>query len=253
MIKELLPAILLIATVGVMDSSAQICTANTSCVPNGTDYGICPDSTTGLASGTVGVAYSQSLSILTPSTGGHWGVSSATIDSLVVTGVDSLAPGLTYQCLSPSCKFVPGSSCLVISGTPTQTWNHTITVHITPYVYYFASHFAYTPQTNKQYRSVVNAPTGIETLDLSAFEVEQNIPNPFNGKSEIHYSSTTPATIEFRVYNMLGAIVYSNKYKAEKGMNTIGLEANTFSPGIYMYSIKNGTTAITKRMIVSNE
>ena len=253
MIKKLLSSVLLIATVGVINSSAQICTANTSCVPQGTDYGICPDSTAGLVHGVVNVAYTQTLSILTPPTGAHWGNATATIDSLIVTGVDSLAPGLSYHCLTPTCSFVPGQSCLVINGTPTQVWNKTIIVHITPHVALFGQHFAYTPTTNKQYRSIVDATAGIEILDNAKFEVEQNIPNPFSDRSEIHYSSASTSNVEFRVYNMLGAIVYSNKYKAEKGTNIISVDANTFAPGIYMYSLKNGDNTITKRMIVSNK
>lgn len=164
MTKKVFLAALLISAAGVISSYAQ-CTPDISCIPNGTDYGICPDSATGLAIGIVGVPYSQSLSIKTPTTAAHWGTPSANIDSLVVTSVDSLAPGLTYVCV-PSRRFTPGSGCIYISGTPTQVWNHTITVHITPYVYYFV-HMGTTPTTNKQYRSIIVAPAPTLTSSLT--------------------------------------------------------------------------------------
>ncbi len=256
MIKKLLSAVLLISAAGVINSSAQCYTANTTCIPAGTDYGICPDSATGIAIGTVGVTYFQKLSVLTPATAAHWGNASSAIDSLVITGVDSLAPGLTWAGI-PSNSFAGGTSnCLEISGTPTQTWNHTITVHILAYVFAYGAVHIPNPNgdtPNQQYRSIVNAPAGVESLDLTKFDVEQNAPNPFSEKSEIRFSSVNSNDVEFKVFNLLGSVVFNNNFKSVKGVNTITMEANSFSPGVYMYSIKNGDSTITKRMVVSNK
>lgn len=255
MIKKLLSSVLFIASIGVMNSSAQ-CFPNfpTGCIPTGDDYGICPDSATGIAEGTVGVAYTQILSIKTPTTAAHWGQPSIQIDSLVVTSVDSLAPGLIYQCVPSTCAFAGGQDgCILISGTPTQVWNHIIVVNILPYVNIFGTHTTYTPTTNKQYRSKVVLPSGIETIDLTRFDVSQNIPNPFSDKSEIQFSSVTNSEVEFKVFDMLGAVVYNSTIKSVKGMNTITLDANLFAPGVYMFSIKNGEHTITKRMVVSSK
>ncbi len=249
MIKKLLSFVLLISSAGVINSFAQTCTPDVSCA-SATDYGICPDSATGIAAGVVNVPYSQQLSIKTPPTAAHWGYSMATIDSLVVIGVDSLAPGLTYHCV-PSHAYVPGNACLFITGTPTQVWNHIIVVHIIPHVAALGQHTSAPDHPNLQYRSIVTAVAGVESLDLTKFDVEQNAPNPFGDKSVIRFSSVNASDIEFKVYNMLGAIVYNSKFKSEKGVNSINLEANLFAPGVYMYSIKNGDTTVTKRMVVS--
>jgi hypothetical protein len=253
MIKKLLSAVLLITSVGVTSSSAQ-CTPNVSCAGSA-DYGICPDSATGIPAGTVGVAYSTILSIKAPATAAHWGQPAATIDSLVMTGVDGLAPGLSYHCVPANCSFVGGQNgCILISGTPTAVWNHIITVHIKACVAFNGSHFCDpTDHSNTQYRSKVNLPAGIESLDLTKFDVEQNAPNPFGDRSEIHFTSVNNTEVEFRVYDLLGAVVYVNKFKASKGVNTITIEANSFSSGVYMYSVKNGDTTITKRMVVSSK
>ncbi len=257
MIKKLLSVTFLVAAAGLINSYAQICTPDVTCIPQGTDYGICPDSAHGLPSGVLNVAYSQSLSIMTPATAAHWGTAGAMIDSMVVDSVRGLAPGLTYQCAGLGgnrCAFGGNThGCILISGTPTQVWNHIITVYITPHVFYFTQHFGYTQATNVQYKSIVTAVAGIETLDLTKFEVEQNFPNPFSGISEIHYLSGSVSDVEFKVYNVLGAVVYADKYKAAKGSNTITLDAQTFTPGVYMYSLKNGDNTITKRMVVSGK
>ena len=56
-----------------------------------------------------------------------------------------------------------------------------------------------------------------------------------------------------KVFNMLGAVIFDSNYKTTKGVNTIKIEANSFAPGVYIYSITNGDKTITKRMIVSGK
>lgn len=252
MIKKLLVSFVLITNLGIVSSFAQ-CTPNVSCVPAGKTYGICPDSATGMAIGTVGVPYTQTMSFMIPPDGTDFGYSFATIVSIDINSVDSLAPGLSYVCSPSTCVF-PGNTnqCLIITGTPTQVWNHQVTVNATAHATVFGSPTTM-PQTNKQYRSIVVSPASIETLDLTKFDVEQNAPNPFTGKSEIRFSSVNNSDVDFKVFNLLGSVVYDNKFKAEKGVNTINIEANLFAPGVYMYSVKNGDQTITKRMIVSSK
>jgi len=253
MIKTLLSLGLSITIFGILNSSAQVCTPDVSCLPLGSSYGVCPDSTTGLATGMVGVAYSDNLSVRIPSDGTDFGYPSATIDSVKITAVDSLAPGLTYACNPLSAVFLGGTTgCVHISGTPTVIWNHRITVKMT--VYGRISGIPATiPFTNNQYKSIVTGTTGIETADITRFDVDQNVPNPFADKTEIRFSAVNAGNIDFKIYNILGTLVYSNKVKAEKGTNTIKVEANSFASGVYIYSLSNGDKTITKRMIVAGK
>lgn len=247
--KKLL-TIFAITVAGLATASAQ-CTPDISCIPPGQGYGICPDSATGLPAGTVGVPYNQTMSIKVPTDGTDFGYPTATITSIDITSVDSLAPGLTYTCVPSGCSFPGGSNgCILISGTPTTIWNHRITVNATANATIFGFP-ASLPQTNQQYRSVVNGAAGIESLDPEKFDVGQNRPNPFSAVSEINFTSGMPATVEFRVFNMLGSMVYVKTIRAEKGLNTITLDGASFPQGIYMYSLKNGDKTITKRMIVT--
>lgn len=250
MIKKLLLAFVAIASLGTSASFAQ-CTPDISCIPSGTGYGVCPDSATGLPIGQVGVPYTATVSFKIPTTTDDFGIPGGTLNSVDVIDVDSLAPGLSYVCNPGSCSFPGGTNgCILISGTPTAVHNQQIIVHAMGHATVFGFPTSQ-PTTNEQYRSIVIPAASIETLDMSKFDVQQNTPNPFNSRSEIRFSSVSNAEVEFKVYNLLGAVVYSNTFKAERGANTIRIEANSFSAGAYMYSIKNGNKTITKRMIVS--
>lgn len=250
MIKKLL------SIIGIAVSTtlaAQVCVPNIACLPGTANYGVCPDSATGLAIGTVGVPYTETVSFKIPTDGTDFGYPSATVVSVDIASVDSLAPGLTYQCAPASCSFPGGSNgCILISGTPTTVWNKQVIVNANANGTIFGVPLTL-PQQNKQYRSIVVPAAGVAELDMSKFDVSQNAPNPFADKTEIYFSVTSQSQVEFKVYNLLGAIVYENKFQAEKGANTIKIDANSFAPGVYIYSVKNGDQTITKRMVVSEK
>ena len=206
-----------------------------------------------MAIGTVGVPYSQVMSMMVPPDGTDFMYPSATIVSIDIVSVDSLAPGLTYVCTPAGCSF-PGNTngCISITGTPTMVWNHRVTVNVLAHATIGGIPFSL-PKANTQYRSIIDAAAGIETLDLSKFDVDQNSPNPFSENTEIRFSSVTTSNIDFKVYNVLGGVVYDSQFKSEKGVNTIKVAANYFAPGVYIYSITNGEKTVTKRMIVANK
>jgi hypothetical protein len=258
------------------------CTPSFSCLSGTATEGICPDSATGIPAGTMGIAYTTSLSIKIPASytySGttynltHLGVTEVTIDTsaagsgtyvplssiglnYVGNGVNTLGSSTNIPSFTMTnyCYWTaPGGACVIVSGTPNKSG--TFPIKITSQVRVnLGFGFAWFPAPdNTDYKMVVANTAGIETLDLNKFEVKQNTPNPFNFKSEIAFSSLNSTDVDFKVYNMLGKVMLSKTFKAEKGSNTISLDASSFSPGIYVYSIKNGDKTITKRMIVSNK
>ncbi len=281
MIKKLLSVVLFTATVGVADTFAQAnCTPNTSCVPNNVAFGICPDSTAGIPAGMVGVAYNVTMSIKIPGTQTGATVSQLALTDVLVDTSTSGTPvwvsittiGLDYlgngsNTLDPGSsgapdftmtKFcawnAPGDACVIVSGTPTKTGTFPITIKSRARAGTFGIFF-WTPTSgstsvpdNTDYKLLVSGPSSVELLDMTKFNVAQNAPNPFNEKTEINFSSPSVNDVDFKVYNVVGAVVYSEKIKADKGANVITLKANAFAPGAYMYSITNGSQTITKRM-----
>src|SRR3954466_14152441 len=248
MIKQLLSTFLFTAT--TLIATAQ-CTPDVTCIPSGTAYGVCPDSATGLKHGVVNVPYTETVSLKIPATTDAFGVPGGTVTSIELDTMIGLEPNLTYQCSAPSCIY-PGNStgCVLISGTPTQVWDKPVVVKVIANITTIFGP-SKVPRDITGYRCVVTAATGIESLNACKFDVGQNTPNPFTGRSEIHFSVVNTENVDFKVYNMLGAVVYTANYKADKGTNTITIEANSFAPGVYVYSLGNATQTITKRMIVS--
>lgn len=284
MIKKLLSTVLFIASVGVMNSSAQaLCTSNISCVPTDSTFGICPDSMTGIPNGTINQAYTVTMSIKIPATavvaGSSYNLTHLALTELKVdtstsgtaVWVDISVLGLTYDgsgantpsggatgisgytMTKHSYWDAPGQSCVIVSGTPNKIGTFPIKIISQARAVFFgAGTWAAAPENN-DYRLVVAAPSGIASMDLTKNDVSQNIPNPFSDKSEIRFTSVNSSDVEFKVFNLLGSVVYSSNFKSVKGVNTITMEANSFAPGVYMYSVKNGANTITKRMVVSGK
>lgn len=280
MIKKLLFSFAFIALVGMTNVKAQsTCTPDLSCLPGSATEGICPDSTMGLPPATISTPYSVTMSIMIPATtvsGGttynltHLALTDVLVDMtgggsyvpLTTLGLDYLgsgtnspsggASGPSGVTMTKFCYWdAPSNACAVVSGTPNTAGTFPIRIKSQARAIVFGFPAWIPAPDNDQYTLVVNALAGIEILDLNKFDVVQNSPNPFSENSEIRYSSVTNTNVEFKVFNMLGAVIFDSNYKAIKGLNTIKLEANSFAPGVYIYSITNGDKTITKRMIVA--
>jgi hypothetical protein len=244
--KRPLPVFIFLAV--TFNSYAQ-CTPDLSCLAAGASNGVCPSS--GLDTGTVGVFYSETVSVRIPEDGSDFGQPLTTIQHVDITSVDSLAPGLSYVCNPPSCHF-PGNSegCIVVSGNPTTAWDHKMTVHAMAYVKILFVNTSQA-QTLGGFYSVILNPSGIETLEKERYEVGQNNPNPFNTETTISFTCIDNADVELKIFNMLGDLVFSRNLHSDKGLNTVELKADLFKPGIYIYSIGDNLNKSTRKMIVT--
>jgi len=97
----------------------------------------------------------------------------------------------------------------------------------------------------------VNAATGVaEMLSTSRFDLGQNYPNPAADESVISFTTPSVSNVEFRVYNMLGMLVKSQDILSEKGLNQVKVNTRDLSSGMYVYTMTNGGTTLTKKMTV---
>ena len=85
------------------------------------------------------------------------------------------------------------------------------------------------------------------------FDLVQNSPNPFSDFTQIEYSTPVQCFVELKVVNLIGKELYHRVFEAESGKNMIRLEGEDFSPGVYIYSLSNGTQTITRRMVISKK
>lgn len=232
--------------------------ANAQCVPNTsiTIPGIYPDSATGLSPGVVNQPYNQVLQVKVPSDTLvviFGGPTMVTINSITLTSFTNLPPGVTYACNPANCVFPGGGNgCALLSGTPTQAGVFNPIAITTTSATVFGT-TTFTQEDTIDYYTIVinNASTGIHNNPGLKFELFQNDPNPFSSYTNISFHCPVPMTVTLKVFNLLGKEVYHKSYISNTGRSSIKLEGDDFSPGVYMYSLSNGISTFTRRMVIN--
>jgi hypothetical protein len=186
-----------------------------------------------------------------------------TVTTMNVTGITGQPTGLTGTVGGGlGGAFAPNDQgCIGITGTPTQGGNFTVTVGVTYSLSITPSDFGLplpgsfdipqavpSPQAKTYNLSV---PTSIEELDATTFDLTDNAPNPFSDKTNILFSTPKQTNVELTVFNMLGKVVFQNKYQAKQGKNNIEFSADKLSGGLYIYSLSNGSEVRTGKMLVT--
>ncbi len=101
--------------------------------------------------------------------------------------------------------------------------------------------------------------TGVsEVIELmpSAFKLDQNYPNPFNPSTVISYTLPKSGNVEIKIYDSLGKEVRSliNEEKNAGKYNIMWDSRDNYggrvSSGIYFYTIRSGSFAETKKMVL---
>ena len=108
-------------------------------------------------------------------------------------------------------------------------------------------------------RAYVSLPTGVnEVIELlpSSFNISQNYPNPFNPSTVISYTLPKSGNVEIKIYDSLGKEVRSliNEEKKAGRYNIMWDSRDNYggrvSSGIYFYTIRSGSFAETKKMVL---
>lgn len=272
MMKKLL-SFLMIGSCAILvaqKANAQACTPDAQFAG---DPGIYPDSAMGyLPDACSNEVYAQTITVVLPSdtTVNFPGVGVVTlvmnyikVDSakvIVAAGDTSGVPadiGFTFECAPADCQFPGGASgCLQLNGNPTSadegTWP--LIVYVTANVTHPLLGTFDAPQSIiANYIITINNCNGVETLNSNLFELGQNIPNPTSGVSTINFTTPTSTNVDFKVFNILGEQVHSQKIGAVSGLNKIKYNASELAQGVYVYTLTNGNTTISKRMVVAGK
>lgn len=229
---------------------------NAQCVPDPTitTPGIYPDSATGLAGGTVGIAYNEVIQARVPVDTLFLG-QTVLITSIDVDNVTGLPPGITYTCTPASCSFPGGSNgCMLLSGTPTTAGVYPLDVTLTANGTLLG--FPVPPQTSvlTYYSITIDVNNGIgvatapEYFDFSALQ-----PNPANEYTEVIFATPLPTEVKVTIYNVIGKEVYSNFVSAKGGYHTTRIATGSLTAGIYLVAVDNGSTVLTKKLIVTGK
>ncbi len=83
------------------------------------------------------------------------------------------------------------------------------------------------------------------------FELEQNVPNPFNPKTEIGYRKSEIGPTLLTVYDTLGrrvAILVDGVQDA--GRHSVSFDASNLASGVYVYRLESGGQVQTRKMVL---
>ncbi len=96
-----------------------------------------------------------------------------------------------------------------------------------------------------------SAQTGVEET-VGSMTLGQNMPNPSNGNTAVNYSLVSTENITFEITDMTGKLVQVIREGVKTaGSYTVNINTNELSEGMYFYTITNGTSRVTKSMVVA--
>lgn len=261
--KSVLTLILALAGSAIM---AQVCTPNPLYVLAGIP-GIYPNPLiqSNLASGNQGQAYTETFTIMVPQDttidlsaliGFPFPPVTVSVNFQEVTAITGLPAGLNYTCDIQSCNWGGGTNgCIQVAGTPTQggTFNVGMTtgynVTVPQQVPVLGGQSVTVPIPGLGWTMDVTA-VGVQEQRENSLWISHNAPNPFHGTTTITYHAPRPSEVTMTVTDLLGKVVSVSSSRATVGDNAITFDANGFTPGIYLYTLSNGSQAATGKMVI---
>ena len=233
--------------------SAQ-CTPNVACIDTGATGEMCPLT---LPAGTIGVPYSQIITIIPPSSAT---VGSTTINlcAIKIKSITNLPPGLSYS-TNPSNGYFAVTSpytryCVIISGTPTTSGIYPIHITVGPYIIILSCSAltGYDVTDSTSLSITINNNTGTGDNSVLRNNDITCVQNPFSSTTQITFYSNTSEEYELKIHDMLGNIIYSEKINAVIGDNFLRFNGANLHNGMYMYSVSSKKKITTKKLIKSN-
>lgn len=77
------------------------------------------------------------------------------------------------------------------------------------------------------------------------------VPNPFNNRAVVSFYSDKAEFMTERLTNMIGSEVSRKSIEVRMGENTSTIEKNNLPAGVYFYSLSDGKSVATKRVVIS--
>ncbi|MGC6470115.1 MAG: T9SS type A sorting domain-containing protein [Flavobacteriales bacterium] len=260
--------------------SNNIFSQQNPCIPNATlqdsTFGLWPDTTNNLPVAIAEQYYEEHIQIKTPATVGEVmgdpftidvagfpvNIAPITIDSIKLVAIEGL-PSVMSTYLSNSDSVYEGNSigCVTLYGTPgnQELGQHNISLLIDGWVSILGLGVTSLYEqlgdyeTIDGYKLIVQKTASINDNERHLFSLSQNIPNPFSSHSIVEVYSNELTSVQFSIVDILGKLVYQEAYQLTTGMNTIEIDGSALKPGFYYYSITDGKSMISKKMIVQSK
>ncbi|MBL7916999.1 MAG: T9SS type A sorting domain-containing protein, partial [Bacteroidia bacterium] len=79
----------------------------------------------------------------------------------------------------------------------------------------------------------------------------KNQPNPFTGKTNIHFNVKDKSKAKIVVYDLFGKEIFADNFDTNFGANVYEFDGSKLSSGIYFYTIHYKNYSETKRMVIA--
>ena len=185
----------------------------------------------------------------------------ADVDSIRFDSINNLPAGLTWATSNADNVFSTlENGCIAISGTTTDAvGTYTAVIKVTAWI-------NSEPQGVEQDAAVFNpfcgncvvmnidvidTTTGISSVNDIVSSIT-NSPNPVRNYTNINFTSNSTALFDFKVYDVRGIEVYTEQVEAVTGANAIRFERNGLPAGVYVYSLSDGKSNVTRKMILAD-
>lgn len=176
-------------------------------------------------------------------------------------GITGLPEGINYFCNPPDCIFPDTTlGCIVLRGTPTAANTPgvnklVISAGVVADIVGIFNTTIPGPLFTGEYNLVLNEAGGCESVSTNDYLAQNislaNIPNPVVAQTMIEVSSDISGDFQFNVFDVAGKRLHAEQIQLTTGYNSFNYDASELEAGMYIYSVSNGTGAISEKMIVS--
>ena len=275
--KKILLVILTIsASFAFNPANAQWCGTLSNCIGNpNTAVGFeIPDS---IPCAIQGVHYNNAISFQMYSVFNYLGVHQ--LDSVTIDTIYNLPCGLCWSLKKASKTYIPGEfGCINVSGTTTDAvGQYNLRMAITAYlsggggqgqtIYpgtvdaagikiwlrVAASAGSCTSVDTSQHGvdqvAASSCPSGINEVAANVASVNI-IPNPISSNAVLSFVAEKSASYSVKITDITGKVISVKEMQANAGVNTSVIERGNLSSGIYLLSLSDGVSSVTRKFSI---
>lgn len=190
----------------------------------------------------------------------------AALDSITIpvdTAIMGFPDGISYACNPPNCNFSSENviGCIVLSGTPTNpadVGDNPLSIQATVWLPGLNLPISFPDPAlfPGNYSLYVFGENAVQCMTTGVTELEEIYgfsisPNPNNGRAELWIESLESGQYALEAFDLLGKRVIHQNIRLFEGQNQIAFDGEHLSEGMYIVSLSNGPSRISRRMVIS--
>ena len=204
-----------------------------------------------LPDATVNADYTQVITIIPPDVAEIPPAPPIDIAFITIDTVAKIPEGMTYEA-NADTLFAGEAYCILISGKPKKAGVDTLSITVTPYIYYGIPPVPIPtfPITNDTSIIVtVLEASGLDPNKFHKFQVLPNIPNPFSEVTRIGFFTPFDDQVELNIYNILGELIHEESQGFSPGEHYFEYDGHALQPGTYIYRVTNHDQFFTGKIV----